>query len=142
MRKKNERGGVHPAFSNAQQQPHHPKFVPVSGQSAAGRAATPDDQRNRYESLRAPVAGKIAPGNLQQQITPEKNSRDGSRLKGIHVEVAAHGGQSQRNIGSINESDGVHDRRHGDDPYPSLTQHKSRYSTDGLQRTSARLAHV
>ena len=48
----------------------------------------------------------------QKHRRREEHPGNGARLQGIHVESLAHGGQGQRNIGAVDERDGVHDRRH------------------------------
>lgn len=62
----------------------------------------------------------MARGNLKQKIAPEKNSGHVSGLSGIHVQVAAHGGQSHGDVRPVDERDRIHEERDGDDVQPTL----------------------
>ena len=65
------------------------------------------------------MLGQVATRDLQCEIAPEKDTRDGSGLLRIQVKISADARQGKGNIGAIDEGNRIHDERDGNDPNPA-----------------------
>src|SRR6266478_7706589 len=65
------------------------------------------------------MLGQMAARNLQGKIAPEENAGNGAGLLGVEMEVAADARKGERDVGAVDEGDGVHDESDGDDAGPA-----------------------
>src|ERR1700730_7572753 len=56
---------------------------------------------------------------LQRKIAPKKDAGDGARLLRVELEVVANAREGEGDVGAVDEGDGVHDQRDGDDASPA-----------------------
>src|ERR1700730_11115389 len=57
--------------------------------------------------------------NLQREIAPKKDAGDSARLLRVEMEIVANAREGEGDIGAVDEGDGVHDQRDGDDASPA-----------------------
>src|ERR1700730_9111932 len=56
---------------------------------------------------------------LQRKIAPKKDAGDGARLLRVEMECVADAREGEGDVGAVDEGDGVHDQRDGDDAGPT-----------------------
>ena len=124
VRQQHQHGGKHTAFRHAEQKAHHGKFPETGNQSAAHRTDAPEHQENGDQLFRAPAAGEIAAGNLQQHVAEKENAGGLAFEPVVHEQVLHHGRnfgvQRQRHVRAVHVRNRVHDERDGDDAQPAL----------------------
>jgi len=65
------------------------------------------------------MLGEMATGDLQGELAPKENARDGAGLLRVELQVVTDAGEREGDIGAVDEGDGVHDEGDGDNPRPA-----------------------
>src|SRR5260370_11713717 len=108
------------AFGYSEEQTKEQELMIGPCQTTTHGKNAPCDQQDADEFLGAPMLRQMATGDLQRQITPEENSRNGSRLLRIQMQVSADSRQGERDVSAVDKRDRVHDESDGNDANPSL----------------------
>src|SRR5713101_737833 len=101
MGKEDQRGWMDPAFGYSEEKAKRQQFVIGPCQPAKYREAGPYDQQNANEFLRAPVLCQVPAGNLQRQISPEKNPGHRACLLRVQMQIPADLRQGERDIRAV-----------------------------------------
>ncbi len=91
-----------------------------AGEAATYGADGPGYQQNADEFFRAPVLSEVAPGDLQREVAPIEDTGYVAGLLRVEVQVVGDAREGERDVGAVDEGDGVHHQGDGDDAEPAL----------------------
>src|SRR5258706_2460451 len=61
----------------------------------------------------------MAAGDLQREIAPKENAGHGASLPRVEIQIMADARKREGDVSAVDEGDGVHDQRDGDDAGPA-----------------------